>query len=116
MSTVPERSEPGSIWEDGLGRHDIDARVLSHDETTLTADPQSVRYGDGDARITAEAVVAGPAFRGRPVVDVRVSEGLRPMYLRMTPAQARRASELLATAAARAEEEEAGDAPGDGRS
>lgn len=115
MSTVPERTKGGSIWEDGLGRHDVDARVLSHDETRLTADPQSVRYGDGDARITAEAVVAGPAFRSRPVVDVRVSEGLRPLYLRMTPEQARRASEVLAAAAARAEEE-AGDAPGDGRS
>jgi hypothetical protein len=116
MSSVPEGAEGGSIWEDGLGRHDVDARVLSHDEALLTADPQSVRYGDGDARITAEAVVAGPAFRGRPVVDVRVSEGLRPLYLRMTPEQARRAAEVLAAAAARAEEEEAGRAPGDARS
>ena len=105
--------EGGSVWEDGLGRHDVDARVLSHEEATLTADPQSVRYGDGDARITAEAVVAGPAFRGRPVVDVRVSEGLRPLYLRMTPEQARRAAEVLAAAAERAGEEGAGgpDAP-----
>lgn len=115
MSTVPEGAEGGSIWEDGLGRHDIDARVLWHDEATLTADPQSVRYGDGDARITAEAVIAGPAYRGRPVVDVRVSEGLRPLYLRMTPDQARRAAEVLAAAAARAEEG-AGGAPGDTRS
>ena len=115
MSTVPEGAEVGSIWVDGLGRHDIDARVLWHDEATLTADPQSVRYGDGDARITAEAVIAGPAHRGRPVVDVRVSEGLRPLYLRMTPDQARRAAEVLAAAAARAEEE-AGGAPGDTRS
>ena len=102
--------EGGSIWEDGLGRHDVDARVLWRDEVVLTADPQSVRYGDGDARITAEAVVAGPAFRGRPVVDVRISEGLRPIYARMTPEQARRAAEALAGAAKRAEAEGA-DAP-----
>lgn len=100
--------EGGSVWEDGLGRHDIDARVLSRDEVTLTADPQSVRYGDGDARFTVQAVAAGPAFRGRPVVDVRVSEGLRPLYLRMTPGQARRAAEVLAAAAERAEAEGAG--------
>ena len=103
-------SDGGSVWEDGLGRHDIDARVLSREEVALTPDPQSVRYGDGDARITAEAVVAGPAFRGRPVVDVRVSEGLRPLYLRMTPDQARRAAEVLAAAAARADAEGAGGA------
>ena len=110
---MAEQPESGSIWEDGLGRHDIDARVLSRGEVALTPDPQSVRYGDGDARITAEAVVAGPAFRGRPVVDVRVSEGLRPLYLRMTPEQARRAAEVLAAAAERANEEGAGgpDAP-----
>ena len=89
--------------------------MLSRDEVALTPDPQSVRYGDGDARITAEAVVAGPAHRGRPVVDVRVSEGLRPLYLRMTPAQARRAAEVLAAAAERADTEEAG-GPGASRS
>ena len=93
----------GSIWEDGLGRHDVDARVLWRDEAVLTPDPQSVRYGDGDARLVAEAVVAGPAFRGRPVVDVAISEGLRPLYARMTPEQARRAGELLVQAADRAE-------------
>jgi hypothetical protein len=105
---VAGQPDEGSIWEDGLGRRDIDARVLSRDEVALTADPQSVRYGDGDARITAEAVVAGPAFRGRPVVDVRVSEGLRPLFLRMTPEQARRAAEVLAAAAERADAEGAG--------
>lgn len=110
-----QEPEGGSVWEDGLGRHDVDARVLSHEEATLTADPQSVRYGDGDARLTAEAVVAGPAHRGRPVVDVRVSEGLRPLYLRMTPDQARRAAEILAAAADRAEAEGA-DGPGAPRS
>ena len=112
---MAEGSGGGSIWEDGLGRHDIGARVLARDEVVLTPDPQSVRYGDGDARITAEAVVAGPAFRGRPVVDVRVSEGLRPLYLRMTPDQARRAADVLATAAERADAEGAG-APGEPRS
>jgi hypothetical protein len=93
----------GSIWEDGLGRHDVDARVLWRGEAVLTADPQSVRYGDGDARLVAEAVVAGPAFRGRPVVDVAISEGLRPLYVRLTPEQARRAGEALLQAADRAE-------------
>jgi hypothetical protein len=112
---VAEQPDEGSIWEDGLGRHDIDARVLSRGEVVLTADPQSVRYGDGDARITAEAVVAGPAFRGRPVVDVRVSEGLRPLFLRMTPDQARGAAEVLAAAAERADAEVAG-GPGAARS
>ena len=112
---MADEPQGGSIWEDGLGRHDIDARVLSSGEVVLTPDPQSVRYGDGDARITAEAVVAGPAFRGRPVVDVRVSEGLRPLYLRMTPDQARRAAEVLAAAAERADAEGAV-APGDPRS
>ena len=112
---MAEQPDEGSIWEDGLGRHDIDARVLSRGEAALTPDPQSVRYGDGDARITAEAVVAGPAFRGRPVVDVRVSEGLRPLFLRMTPDQARGAAEVLAAAAERADAEVAG-GPGAPRS
>lgn len=93
----------GSVWEDGLGRHDVDARVLWRGEAELTPDPQSVRYGDGDARLVAEAVVAGPAFRGRPVVDVAISEGLRPLYARLTPEQARRAARVLADAAERAE-------------
>ena len=56
----------GPIWEDGLGRHDDDAGVLSQDEVVLTADPQSVRYGDGRAGMAVQAVVGGPAFRGRP--------------------------------------------------
>ena len=50
----------GSIWEDGLGNHDGDARVLWEGEEALTADPQSVRYGDGKpARVVAQAVVGG---------------------------------------------------------
>lgn len=103
----------GSIWEDGLGRRDDDARVLSHGEADLTADPQTVRYGDGrPARVVVEAVQAGPAFRGRPVVDALVSEGLRPVYLRMSPEQARAVAALLAAAADRADAEGPGPAAG----
>lgn len=89
----------GSIWEDGLGRRDDDARVLTHDEVALTADPQSVRYGDGRARAEVEAVIAGPVFRGRPVVDVLWSEGLRPIYARLSPGEARAVGRLLMAAA-----------------
>lgn len=95
----------GSIWEDGLGNHDVDARVLWEGEETLTADPQSVRYGDGDARVVAQAVVGGPAHRNRPVVDLRWSEGLRPIYARLTPDQARAVAALLSRAADRADAE-----------
>ena len=101
----------GSIWEDGLGRRDDDARVLSHDEVVLTADPQSVRYGDGLARAVVQAVAAGPVFRGRPVVDVLWSEGLRPIYARLTPGEARAVARLLAYAADRAEAEGGASAP-----
>lgn len=97
----------GTIWEDGLGRHDEDARVLWEGAVPLTDDPQSVRYGDGrGARTVVQAVVAGPVFRDRPHVDVLVSEGLRPMYVRLTPAQARQVAALFARAAAVAEEAE----------
>lgn len=103
----------GSIWEDGLGRRDGDARVLSHGEVGLTADPQTVRYGDGrPARAVVQAVQAGPAFRGRPVVDVLWSEGLRPVYARLSPEQARAVAALLSAAADRAEEEGPAPAPG----
>jgi hypothetical protein len=99
----------GSIWEDGLGRRDEDARVLWEGSVTLTDDPQSVRYGDGrGARAEVQAVVAGPVFRDRPHVDVLWSEGLRPVYARLTPEQARAVAALLAEAAAIAE----GGAPG----
>lgn len=100
-----ESVEGGSIWEDGLGRHDVDARVLWEGEEALTADPQSVRYGDGDARVVAQAVVGGPAFRNRPAVDLRWSEGLRPIYARLTPEQARAVAALLLRAADRADAE-----------
>jgi hypothetical protein len=89
----------GSIWEDGLGRRDEDARVLWGDEAPTTADPQSVRYGEGRARVVVQAVIGGPAFRGRPVVDLLWHEGLRPIYARLTPDEARRVSGMLARAA-----------------
>lgn len=93
----------GSIWEDGLGNHDGDARVLWEGEEALTADPQSVRYGDGKpARVVAQAVAGGPAFRGRPYVNVLLSEGLRPVYARLTLDQARAVAALLGRAAERA--------------
>lgn len=94
----------GSVWEDGLGNHDGDARVLWGGEEPLTADPQSVRYGDGrPARVVAQAVIGGPAFRGRAYVDVLLSEGLRPVFARMTPAEARAVAALLGRAADRAD-------------
>lgn len=94
----------GSIWEDGLGRHDEDARVLWEGSASLTDDPQSVRYGDGrGARAIVQAVVAGPVFRDRPHVDVLWSEGLRPIYARLTPVQARAVAALLTEAASAAE-------------
>jgi hypothetical protein len=96
----------GSIWEDGLGRPDVDARVLWEGDVELTADPQSVRYGDGKpARTIVQAVIAGPAHRGLPVVDLLWSEGLRPIYARLTPEQARRVADLLTSAADRAARE-----------
>ncbi len=96
----------GSIWEDGLGRHDDDARVLWEGREDLTDDPQSVRYGDGKgARVIAQAVVAGPVFRDRPHVDVLISEGLRPVFARLTTDQARAVAALLAEAAERADAE-----------
>ena len=101
-----ESGEGGSIWEDGLGRPDVDARVLWEGSVELTADPQSVRYGDGKpARTVVQAVVAGPAHRSLPVVDLLWSEGLRPIYARLTPDQARRVAELLTSAADRAASE-----------
>jgi len=93
----------GSIWEDGLGRRDEDAVVLWGDEAPMTPDPQSVRYGEGRAQVAVQAVVAGPAFRGRPLVDVLWHEGLRPIYARLTPDEARRVAGMLARAADEAE-------------
>ena len=63
-----------------------------------------MRYGDGSpARVAVQAVIGGPAFRGRPLVDVSWHEGLRPIYARLTPGEARRVSEMLARAADEAE-------------
>lgn len=95
--------EGGTIWEDGLGRRDLDARVLWEGEEPLTADPQSVRYGDGRARVVAQAVIGGPVHRGRAAVDLLWSEGLRPIYARLTPDQARAVAALLTRAADRAD-------------
>jgi hypothetical protein len=100
---APQTAGPGSIWEDGLGRGDEDAVVLSHDEADLTPDPQSVRYGEGRAGVAVQAVVAGPVFRNRAFVDVRLHEGLRPIYARLTPGEARRIAGMLASAADEAE-------------
>ena len=97
-----ETAGPGSIWEDGLGSRD-DAVVLTHDEADLTPDPQSVRYGEGRAGVTVQAVVAGPVFRGRAFVDLRLHEGLRPIYARLSPEEARRLAGMLAAAAEAAE-------------
>jgi hypothetical protein len=98
----------GSIWEDGLGRRDEDARVLWGDEAPLTPDPQSVRFGEGRAGVAVQAVIGGPVFRGRPLVDLRLHEGLRPVYARLTPDEARRLAGMLARAA---DEAEAGAGP-----
>lgn len=100
----------GSIWEDGLGHGDVDARVLSEERTSHTPDPQSLRYGQGDCEVVVQAVITGPAFRGRPAVDVRWHEGLRPSYARLTPDEAGRIAAMLAAAAGAAR---GGDAGGD---
>ena len=97
---LPERG--GSVWEDGVGARDGDARVLSEERAVHGPDPQSTRYGQGEPGVVVQAVVSGPAFRGRPVVDVRWHEGLRPMYMRMRPEEARAIGEMLVRAADRA--------------
>lgn len=93
----------GSVWEDGIGRRDVDARVLWEGRAQHAPDPQSVRYGQGEPGVVVQAVASGPVFRGRPVVDVRWHEGLRPMYMRLSPEEARAIAALLADAADRAE-------------
>ena len=99
-----ESGAGGSVWEDGLGRRDDDAVVLSHDEADLTPDPQSVRYGEGGrAGVVVEAALGGPVFRGRPFVNVRLHEGLRPIYARLSPEEARRLAAMLSAAADEAE-------------
>ncbi len=105
MGGRQEAGEQASIWEDGIGRKDIDARVLSHERTTHTPDPQSTRYGQGTCEVVVQAVVGGPVFRNRPLVDVYWHEGLRPSWARLTPEEARRIGEMLLRAAERAEQE-----------
>lgn len=99
---VPGQDGAGSIWEDGLGRRDLDAEVLGEERMTPTPDPQSLRYGQGEPEVVVQAVVGGPAFRGRPFVDVYWHEGLRPSFARLSPEEAERIGAMLADAAARA--------------
>lgn len=103
----PEDPSPvtpkGSIWEDGLGHGDAGAEVVDEARTAHHPDPQSLRYGVGECEVVVQAVRAGPAFRSRPVVDVLWHEGLRPSYMRLTPAEAREIGQMLTTAAERAE-------------
>ncbi|MGD9694518.1 MAG: hypothetical protein AB7V42_02525 [Thermoleophilia bacterium] len=103
---MSERTRGGSIWEDGLGRRDEDARVLSEDMADLTPDPQAVRYGEGRAHVVVQAVVGGPVHRHRPYVDLLWHEGLRPVYSRLTPDEAERVAAMLAAAAERARREQ----------
>lgn len=95
----------GSIWEDGLGHGDKDARVVGRARTTHAPDPQSVRYGQGECEVIVEGVVAGPAFRNRPMVDVYWHEGLRPSFARLTPAEAREIATMLNEAADAADQD-----------
>ena len=106
MADRSEAAEPASIWEDGIGRRDIDARVLSHERTTHTPDPQSLRYGQGTCEVIVQAVVGGPVVRNRPLVDVYWHEGRRPSWARLTPAEARRIGEMILRAADRAQAEQ----------
>ncbi|MDH3227784.1 MAG: hypothetical protein OEM67_11955 [Thermoleophilia bacterium] len=105
---MPTPVGKGSIWEDGLGHGDKDARVVRRARTSHTPDPQSVRYGQGECEVIIEGVIAGPAFRDRPKVDVYWHEGLRPSFARLTPDEAREIAQMLIEAASAADQE-AGD-------
>jgi hypothetical protein len=100
---VADISEKGSVWEDGLGHGDKDARVVTEARTSHEPDPQALRYGQGECEVVVQGVVAGPAFRGRPKVDVYWHEGLRPSYARLTPSEAREIGGMLIAAAEAAE-------------
>lgn len=89
----------GTVWEDGIGRRDGDARVLWEGRATHAPDPQSVRYGQGAPGVVVQAAIGGAAHRHRPVVDIRWHEGLRPMYMRLSPEEARSIGGLLVQAA-----------------
>lgn len=95
---VPGQDDEGTVWEDGLGRKDADARVLTEDRMTPTADPQSLRYGQGEPEVIVQAVVGGPAFRRRPFVDVYWHEGLRPSFMRLPLDEAQRVGGMLLSA------------------
>ncbi len=96
---IPGQDGAGTVWEDGLGRKDADAVVLTEDGLTPDADPQSLRYGQGDPKVVVQGVVGGPAFRHRPFVDVYWHEGLRPSFMRLPPEQAERIGAMLTAAA-----------------
>ena len=98
---MSEHGEP--VWEDGLGRKDLGARVAWEERTSHAPDPQALRFGEGECSVVVQAVIAGPVYRGRPHVDVYWHEGLRPSYMRLTPGEARRIGELLLGGAAAAE-------------
>jgi hypothetical protein len=102
---VPTPVGKGSIWEDGLGHGDKDARVVWRARATHTPDPQAVRYGQGECEVIVEGVISGPAFRSRPTVDVYWHEGLRPSYARLTPEEAREIARMLSEAADASDQE-----------
>lgn len=77
--------------------------MLSEERAAHAPDPQHTRYGQGRPEVVVQAVIGGPAFRGRPWVDVYWHEGLRPMRMRMTPGEARRIGEMLMRASGHAE-------------
>lgn len=79
--------------------------MLSEERASHEPDPQHTRYGQGAPEVVVQAVVGGPAFRRRRLVDVYWHEGLRPMRMRMDPRDARRIGEMLVRAAARAEQD-----------
>jgi len=96
---VPEGGRGGSVWEDGIGRRDIDAEVLFEARTAHTPDPQMVRYGTGEPEVIVQGVAGGPAHGSRPYVDVYWHEGLRPKYMRLTPDEAEEIGGMLVEAA-----------------
>jgi hypothetical protein len=96
---VPEGGRGGSVWEDGVGRRDIDAEVLSESRASHAPDPQSVRYGSGEPQVIVQGVIGGPAHGRRPYVDVYWHEGLRPKYMRLTPDEAEEIGGMLLQAA-----------------
>lgn len=99
---IPGEDRGGTVWEDGLGRKDADAQVLTEDRMTPTADPQSLRYGQGEPEVVVQGVVGGAAFRRRPYVDVYWHEGLRPAFMRLPLDEAERVGGMLLSAAAAA--------------